>query len=173
MISNFPHFLGVFMPKCSPIVHPNIVSKFDIMATTIKYEIRKERPRPDGSFPIRIRITHNRKNKYLPTPWTILPSQIDKEGCITDYRIDGYVYDMIRDIRTKIDELGSRANDMSVEDIIDYINTEEEKSVLLPLTLCNTPATTSRNSKTRDIAELRSIITVPSTHSSSSPNVRW
>ena len=127
MISNFPHFLGVFMPKCSPIVHPNIVSKFDIMATTIKYEIRKERPRPDGSFPIRIRITHNRKNKYLPTPWTILPSQIDKEGCITDYRIDGYVYDMIRDIRTKIDELGIRANDMSVEDIIDYINTEEEK----------------------------------------------
>ncbi len=101
-----------------------------------------------------------------------MPSQIDKEGYITDYRIDGYVYDMVRDIRTKIDELGIRANDMSVEDIIDYINTEEEKSVLLPLTLCNTPATTSRNSKTRDIAELRSIITVPSTHSSSSPNVR-
>ncbi len=35
------------------------------MATSIKYTIREERPRPDGSFPIRIRITHNRKIKYL------------------------------------------------------------------------------------------------------------
>ncbi len=98
------------------------------MATTIKYEIRKERPRPDGSFPIRIRITHNRKNKYLPTPWNVAPSQIDKEGRIIDHRIDGYVYDMVRDIRKKVDELGIRANDMSIDGIIDYLNTEEEKA---------------------------------------------
>lgn len=48
------------------------------MATTIKYIIREERPRPDGSFPIRIRITHNRKIKYLPTPWCVeKPGLID------------------------------------------------------------------------------------------------
>lgn len=98
------------------------------MATTIKYTIREERPRPNGAFPIRIRITHNRKIKYLPTPWSVSPSQIDRDGRITDYRIDGYVYDMVRDIRTKIDELGIRAGEMTIDEIADYIETEEEKS---------------------------------------------
>lgn len=97
------------------------------MAISIKYEIRSDRPRQNGDLPIRIRFTHNRKNKYISTPWSVSPRQMDTEGRITDYRLDGYVYDLIREFRMKIDELGFRVDSMSVDEVIDYLKTEKEK----------------------------------------------
>lgn len=97
------------------------------MTTTIRYEIRTDRPRQNGDLPVRIRLTHNREKRYLSTPWSVSPSKIDEDGRITDYRIDGYVYDLIREYRIKIDELGFRAEWMTVDELIAHLNAEKER----------------------------------------------
>lgn len=97
------------------------------MAISIKYEIRSDRPRQNGDLPIRIRFTHNRKNKYISTPWSVSQKLVDADGRITDYRLDGYVYGLIREFRMKIDELGFRVDSMTVDEVIDYLKTEKEK----------------------------------------------
>lgn len=49
------------------------------MATTFDYYVRPQ-SRADGSRPVYIRITHNRKNKYLPTSVYVTKNDLTKDG---------------------------------------------------------------------------------------------
>lgn len=49
------------------------------MATTFDYYIRPKQ-RADGSRQVQIRITHNRKNKYLPTSIYVVKNDLSRDG---------------------------------------------------------------------------------------------
>jgi predicted nuclease of restriction endonuclease-like (RecB) superfamily len=49
------------------------------MATTFNYYIRPQQ-RADGSRQVQIRVTHNRKNKYLPTSVYVTKGDLSRDG---------------------------------------------------------------------------------------------
>lgn len=51
---------------------------------TIKAEVRKEQARKDGSYNIKIRFTHNRKIKRLPTKLFAKKSDLNKSFELKD-----------------------------------------------------------------------------------------
>ena len=50
------------------------------MAATFKTEIRKHQQREDGSYNIKLRITHKRRSRWIPTNITITPQDLTARG---------------------------------------------------------------------------------------------
>lgn len=95
------------------------------MATSILTEVRSDRPKKDGTFSIRLLITHNGGKHHITTPWSVNPQHYRK-GKITDYRVNDYLHDYIRTLRLYIDELGMRANSMTIDEVVRYLQAKEE-----------------------------------------------
>lgn len=112
----------MFSPK--PFVFP---SKLIMSYPSIHIMIRKDRPNTDGSFPIRLRLTHNRIHRYISTPWNVAPRQINSRGEITNYRISEFVQKLVRDYRAQIEILGVRAQEMDIDEVLTFIVSQNER----------------------------------------------
>jgi integrase/recombinase XerD len=78
-----------FAVKKNYLCYANCYANLKIMATSIKYIIDDRRPKDDGTFPIVLRITHNRITRYSSTGYYALPSELDsKSKSITSKRIN-------------------------------------------------------------------------------------
>jgi hypothetical protein len=74
--------------------------KTAIKMLTIKTEVRKEEKRKDGTFKVRIRITHNRKIKRLSTKLFAKKSDLNKsfelkEGTIIKKEADSLISNFV------------------------------------------------------------------------------
>lgn len=89
---------------------------------TFKALVLPTNKRMDNTWNVKIRITHNRKSRYLPTPFFVDKSQITKGYKIKDVYILDKVQEKIAEMRKKIDELGFVAMECDINSLIDYIN---------------------------------------------------
>lgn len=70
------------------------------MATTFAYVVFHQNKRKDGSIPVKVRMIHNRKAKYFPTPVFVTKDQLDKKGTkIKDVRITESLDALLREYR--------------------------------------------------------------------------
>lgn len=68
------------------------------MATTFAYYVRQDQ-KADGTFPIKIRVTHNRRSKFLPTSFRVTRAQLSRDGKkIKDRRLLDLVDEAIDDL---------------------------------------------------------------------------
>ena len=92
------------------------------MAVTVSYVILPHLRKEDGTNLVRIRITHNRKSKYLKTNITLEPSDFTRTGNLKNQGKIDLADDEVRDIRRIVDAMPTSATDeMDVEDVVRYI----------------------------------------------------
>ena len=91
------------------------------MSTTISYFI-KSKPKKDGTFPVVIRITHNRVSRYIPTSLYISRAQIARDGAhIKDSDVENAVNARVKDLKQAFLEV-DYAEFMTVDQLVDAIN---------------------------------------------------
>ncbi len=72
---------------------------------TFKAEIIKAKLRQDGTYNVKIRLTHNRRNVYMSTPYYVDKKDVTKAGKIKDYSVLDKVDEQIRHFRKKLAKL--------------------------------------------------------------------
>jgi len=90
--------------------------------TTFKGMILPHHLKENGTIPAKIRITHERKTKYIPTKIVFYPDQYTKsfklKNCTPKFQLD----DLERKYTEKLSELGDK--NLSIDDIIKFVTTE-------------------------------------------------
>lgn len=94
---------------------------------TFKAEVRQDHLREDNTYPIRIRITHNRKVKRIPTTLYVDKKDVTKARKIKNAAIVDKLEDIIKMYRKKCTELSLMLDDMSVEELADHLTRQEDK----------------------------------------------
>lgn len=92
---------------------------------TFKTLIRPEQKKADGTFNVKIRITHNRKTKYISTPFFVTEKEISKrkkngreEIRIKNQSIIDKTDEIIVDYKKKIVSLGMGVDALDVDSLI-------------------------------------------------------
>lgn len=88
---------------------------------TIKPVILKHRGKPDGSFNVKLRITHQRKVKYIPTTFTVKKGEYDKS-----FELKSSAIVWMSDFLKQVNEVISSKNTfewetMSIDQVAYYI----------------------------------------------------
>lgn len=89
---------------------------------TFKAEVYAHQKKKDGTYNVKIRITHNTKKKYLSTIWFVEKKDIAKSGK-SSFKLKNQVYidytdNLIRKYRGICDEIGEPLKNMSIEEVV-------------------------------------------------------
>lgn len=95
---------------------------------TFKAEVYAHQRKADGTYNIKIRVTHNQRKKYLATPWYVTKDDLTRSMKIKNQKYIDYTDTLIKSYRSKCDRLGMGAKGMSVEEIVDYIQQDKPES---------------------------------------------
>jgi len=98
----------------------NTVAKVFIMAT-IREVILANSQREDGTWNVKIRVTHQRKVNYISTQHYVGAKQIRKDYSIKDPIILKALNPVLDDYRTKISDLGPKLELYSLPRLIKYL----------------------------------------------------
>lgn len=85
-----------------------------------------------GNYSVSIRLTHNRKNAYLPTSVKVLPQQISKKGEITDPRLLVALNQRIMDLQSALLSLGVAVDHYTAAELKDLL-LRHEKAASKPI----------------------------------------
>lgn len=88
---------------------------------TVKATILKHHQKSDGSFNVKIRVTHNRISRYIDTVHFVVGKQLNKKGEIKDSIVAFQVDKTLNEYRKAIGELSSRVDFMNCDQIVDYL----------------------------------------------------
>lgn len=84
---------------------------------TFKAEIYKHQKRSDGTWNVKIRVTHNRQKKYLSTPIYVKPDDITRSFHLKK-NITDKTDRMIDEYEAICTDLGLKLKSMSIEDLV-------------------------------------------------------
>lgn len=104
----------------------NSFAKYRGMAT-FKHEVQKQRK--DGTFNVKILVTHNRQLKRLPTGIYITKDDMTRSGKIKNQKVLDQIDDLIRLYRKKANELSIAINTMTIDKLADYLCEPEIASI--------------------------------------------
>lgn len=83
----------------------------------------------DGTYNVRIRITHHQQTKMLPTTHFVTDAQITRgTRKIKDIRLQEILNNTISTYQHIVDSLGWRAEEMTCDEIVNYIKNERAKA---------------------------------------------
>ena len=83
--------------------------------TTFRALVLSHQKRRDGTYNVKIRVTHNRKHKYIKTALYAGKNDLTKSLKIKNYLILDATDEIIKDYRTKCAKLGAALGEYSVE----------------------------------------------------------
>lgn len=92
------------------------------MAITVNHVVLPHLRKDDGTNLVRIRITHNRKSKYLKTNITVEPADFTRSGRLKNQGKLDLADDEVREIRRIVDAMPTSATDgMDIDDVVRYV----------------------------------------------------
>lgn len=96
---------------------------------TIRAEIKRSELKSDGTYNVKVRLTHDRKVKRLSSSLFVTPKDLTKsfdfkEGTPMKREIDN----LIHNYQEKCAKLQVELNHYTLEDIVEYLNGEREKT---------------------------------------------
>lgn len=94
---------------------------------TFKCLIRSSDRKKDGTWRVKIRVTHNRKTRYIPTPFHVSEEQVTRGLKIKDRRILDQVEDRIRELKDAADKIGFLADEISIDHFVELIEQKTDK----------------------------------------------
>ena len=93
---------------------------------TFKAEIYAHQKRADGTYNIKIRVTHKTRKKYLSTPWYVGKEDLTRTLKLKNQKYIDMVEDLLRQYRNTCNQVGEGLNAMSVEDVVELISRKEK-----------------------------------------------
>ena len=93
---------------------------------TFKPEVRMDNLRSDNTYSIRIRITHNRKVKRIPTSIHVDKKEVTKSGKIKNQQIIDQLEDIVREYRKKVTSLSVAIEVMTIDELTEYLTKKDE-----------------------------------------------
>ena len=91
------------------------------MAVTLKALIRKSKMRADKTWNVLIRLTYDRRVKYIATNEFVEKKDITASGRIKNMAVVERCEDLIRVYRKRIGELNLEVNAMDIDDVVRYV----------------------------------------------------
>lgn len=91
---------------------------------TFKGEVIGSQRRQDGTWNVKIRVTHNRKVRRISTPWYVTKEQMTKGCKIKDQQILAALDNTIKTYRERLTALGMSATGMDIDMLIREITRE-------------------------------------------------
>ncbi|MBP1639001.1 MAG: transposase [Bacteroidetes bacterium] len=88
---------------------------------TFKAEIRSDQIRRDGTRNVRIRVTHNRKNRYISTQLYVVASDLTRSGKIKTQSIIDTAENIIKKYRKICNDHAEDLENMTVEQVVNLI----------------------------------------------------
>jgi len=88
---------------------------------TVKATLLKHHQKSDGSFNVKIRVTHNRVSRYIDTVHFVSAKQVNKKNEIKDSTVALQVDRTLNEYRKKISDLDSRVDFMTCDQIVDHL----------------------------------------------------
>ena len=85
---------------------------------TFKAEVYKHQKRSDGTWNVKIRVTHNRQKKYLSTPIYVKQDDITRSSFKLKKNITDKTDKMIEEYEAICTELGLKLKSMPIDDLI-------------------------------------------------------
>ncbi|WP_312190266.1 phage integrase SAM-like domain-containing protein [Sphingobacterium sp.] len=93
---------------------------------TVAAVILKHHKKQDGTFNVKIRITHKGSTVYMDTSIYAGKSDVDTKIRLKKVFIDTYLTSTVNDYRKKLNALGPKVDYMSASDIKEYFSLEDE-----------------------------------------------
>lgn len=112
--------MRTFARKCCQIVVCTMA--------TVKALVYESDRRKDGTYNVKMRLTHKRRTLKISTSLYVDKSQITKGLKFKDARVRDMTDDIVRRWRGFITELGFRADSMDVRELAEYIKVKERGS---------------------------------------------
>lgn len=91
---------------------------------TFKAEVYAHQKKEDGTYNIKIRVTHNKKKKYLATVWYVTQKDLTRSLKIKNQTYIDLTDGLIRKYRSACDRVGERLKDMTIERVVDLITND-------------------------------------------------
>src|ERR1700693_5876917 len=92
---------------------------------TVDYYINPDQPKHDGTWRVKIRLTHKTVNKNIPTNVYVVKDQLNKDVKIKDHFINDRVNDILRNYRKKITDLGDYLDIYTADELKNYLMKKE------------------------------------------------
>ena len=92
---------------------------------TFKAEVYAHQKRADGTYNIKIRVTHKQRKKYLATPRSVGKEDMTRAPKLKNQRYIDMVEDLLRKYRSICNSVGEGLDDMSVEQVVELITRKE------------------------------------------------
>lgn len=94
---------------------------------TFKCLIRPTDKKQDGTWNVKIRVTHNRQSRYISTPFFVTDEQITRGYKIKDRVVLDQVENKMREWRVASDKIGFLAEGVGVDHLIELIQNKADK----------------------------------------------
>lgn len=88
---------------------------------TFKAEVYAHQKRADGTYNIKIRVTHKQRKKYLSTPWYVGKEDLTRSLKLKNQKYIDMVDEVIRKYRSICNSVGEGIDDMTVEQIVELV----------------------------------------------------
>ena len=99
-----------------------------IVMATLKYTIKKDKMRADKTWNVLIRLTHDRKIRYISTTMYVTKKDMTASFKIKNQQIIDKCNELIKAYRDKLAPLNLELNDIPIDDVVEYLKTNKEKT---------------------------------------------
>ena len=97
---------------------------------TFKPIIFKDRMRQDKTWTVFIRLTYQRKNRYIQTSMSVYKKDITTSAKIKNQQILDRCEDLIRMYRNRANSLNLEFNDIDIDRIVDILSSKDDQDML-------------------------------------------
>lgn len=97
--------------------------------TTFAFEVYEHQKRRDGTYNIKIRVTHNRKKKYISTPYYCEKGDLTKSLKIKNQFYIDECQKIIRDYRKRLEVYGMAVKVFTIERIYDILTKDDSSEI--------------------------------------------
>ena len=92
---------------------------------TFKGLILPSNRKQDGTWNVKIRVTHHGKSRFLPTPFYVTQNQLTRGYKIKDTKINDQIDERIKEYRSAVANIGFMADSMDIDHLIRLIQNQE------------------------------------------------
>lgn len=91
---------------------------------TFKAEVYAHQKKSDGTYNIKIRVTHNRQKRYLATTYYVTKEDLTRALKLKNQKYIDLTDQLVKKYRNICDRAGERLKDMTVHQVVDLITSD-------------------------------------------------
>ncbi len=93
---------------------------------TFKAEVYAHQKKQDGTWNIKIRVFHNGRKRYIATSWYVTREDLTRSLKLKNQTYIDYTDALIKKYRQKCDRAGEKLKDMTVDEVVKLLETEQD-----------------------------------------------